>query len=153
MRRHPDRRGRVALGAAISLPVLALLAVAGLAADHVIGQSADRPPATLVGPVAERTYTTAPGGEVREVHRALHGLGDRCAQPESTRSQPAVGRHVAVMLDFARRHPDAQFEIDDENGTSLSLLLVLQDELRECAPALLPGVLDLLPPDLRRPSG
>lgn len=149
MRRHPPRRRPVVLGVAIVLPVLALLAIAGLTIA-LVGQRADRPPATLVGPTAERTYTRVPDGEVSEVHRALHGLGETCAEPESARPEPAVERNVAVILDFVRRHPDGQFQIDDENGTALSLLLVLQDELRGCAPALLPRVQDQLPADLRR---
>ena len=59
MRRHLPRLGPVVLGVAIGLPVLALLAIAGLTIA-VVGQRADRPPATLVGPTDERTYTRVP---------------------------------------------------------------------------------------------
>ena len=146
------RRRRRLLAGAITLPVV-LLAAAWLSVVYATGRPGeDRPPATLLTPTAERTYSTAPESEVRDVHEALHDLGDSCAEGDA-RSPAAIERHVSVILDFAQRHPNARFEIDDESGTSLALLLVLQDELRPCAPSLLPRVQELLPPEQRRPVG
>ena len=145
------RRWRLLAGA-IALPVV-VLAGAWLLVVFAAGRPAeDRPPATLLTPTAERTYSRAPESEVRDVHEALHDLGDTCAERDA-RSSAAVERPVSVILDFARRRPNARFEIDDESGSSLALLLVLQDELRTCAPSLLPRVQEVLPPEQRRPVG
>ncbi|WP_147251713.1 hypothetical protein [Blastococcus sp. TF02-8] len=107
------------------------------------------PPATLLTAPPSRTYTSVPQADVDEVHRALHGLGDACAPEASSRSADAIDGHLDVLLEFVRRHPAGGFRIDDEDATSLSLLLVLQEELRACAPSQIPRVEALLPPRFR----
>lgn len=147
------RRRRLPVRVSIALPFI-LLALAGLlAAVIVVGPKDERAPATLLTRPTESTFTSVPDGDVSQVHAALHGLGETCAEDAVSRSQDAVDRDVSAVLDFARRHPDGRFQIDDENGSSLSLLLVLQDELSTCAPSLLPRVQELIPPQLRRAPG
>ena len=146
-------RQRLSVGAAIAIPTLALLGVAVFTALDLVGQQPQpRGPATLLSPTPERTYSKAPEDQVRNVHRALHRIGDECSDP-GPGTEAVVAQEASVILDFARRHPDARFEIDDESGTPLALLLVLRDELPACAPALVPRVEDLLPGGLREPSG
>ncbi|MFF4728744.1 hypothetical protein ACFY3M_25990 [Streptomyces mirabilis] len=50
---------------------------------------------------------------------------------------------------LSRRYPDARFPIDDETGTTLSLLLVTRQSMRDCAPALAVHVDRALPSDYR----
>ena len=141
---------RALLGTAIVMPTLALLVVAVLSGLHLLGpQPPERAPATLLSPTPERAYSTAPEKEVQAVHRALHRIGDACTDPDPDTTD-VVERQVSVILDFVRRNPDARFEIDDESGTALALLLVLQDELPPCAPTEVPRVQNVLPPDLRQ---
>lgn len=140
------------VGTAIAVPTLTLLTVATFSVLHLLGpQPRERGPATLLSPEPERTYSAAPQDEVRDVHRALHRIGDACTDPGPDTTD-VVGQQVSVILDFVRRHPGARFEIDDESGTPLALLLVLQDELAPCAPTEVPRVQNLLPPDLRQAS-
>ena len=144
---------RLLIGTAIVMPTLALLGVAVFTVLNLLGQQTQpRGPATLLSPTPERTYSKAPQEQVRDVHRALHRIGDECSDPGSD-TEAVVNQEVSVILSFTRRHPDARFEIDDESGTPLALLLVLQDELPVCAPAVVPRVEELLPRDLRGPSG
>jgi hypothetical protein len=82
--------------------------------------------------------------------RTRDGLRDAPTSAGAGHGQ--VERHVAVLLDFARRHPQARFPIDDESGTSLSLLLVVRQELADCDPAHLPDVERLLPRRFRAPT-
>jgi hypothetical protein len=56
------------------------------------------------------------------------------------------------MERFARDYPGGGFTIDDEPGTTLSLLVVLRYELQGCDPSLVPGVEELLPESFRDPS-
>lgn len=135
---------------AMALSLIALVVILALTVTRLLLEpSPERAPATLASRPPEPSYVDVPPREVRDMHRALHGLGDACA--ETGVDQSAVEAQVSALLAFARRHPDGRFAIDDENGTSLSLLLVVQDELRTCAPDLLPRVQDLLPDEMRRP--
>lgn len=56
------------------------------------------------------------------------------------------------MLDFARRYPSVSFPIDDETGTTVSLLAVVRDEVRTCAPSLAGAVDAALPKPYRTSS-
>lgn len=98
---------------------------------------------------SSQRYTAVPTAEVDVAHQALHDLGDACAQQEPSRSPSAVSQATESLLRFATRHPDGRFPIDDETGTTLSLLLVVRDELSTCAPELRPRVDALLPPEFR----
>jgi len=94
---------------------------------------------------------SAPAGRVDEVHRALHALGRACRPSSADRSVDGVRRPVAVMLRFARGYPNAGFRVDDESGSTFSLLVVLRNELETCDPTLVPAVEDLLPAEFRDP--
>lgn len=85
------------------------------------------------------------------MHRALHGLDRVCRGLVPDPNGARVQRHTQAMLQFARDYPRAGFEIDDETGSTLSLLVVLHDELRSCAPQLIPAVEELLPPQFLDP--
>ena len=93
-----------------------------------------------------------PRARVEQVHRALHTMGRACKQSEATREPDAVRRPVAVMEEFARDYPTGGFRIDDEPGSTLSLLVVLRSELQACEPSLLPSVEALIPDEYRDPS-
>ena len=91
------------------------------------------------------------------VHDALHDIAARC--PTETGPTPAtigpdqlstsdrrqLKQDAALIVSFARRHPHAQFPIDDEQGTTLSLLLVAREALGPCSPAAAQTANELLP--------
>jgi hypothetical protein len=79
-------------------------------------------------------------------------MGRACETPGSTRDPAAVARPVEVMERFARDFPDGGFTIDDEPGSTLSLLVVLRYELQTCDPSLVVSVERLLPPRYRDPT-
>ena len=93
-----------------------------------------------------------PRARVDQVHRALHAMGRACKQPVTAREPDAVRRPVAVMEEFARVYPSGGFRIDDEPGSTLTLLIVLRSELQACEPSLLPSVEALIPEEYRDPS-
>ena len=146
----PGRRGLTVLVVAVMICALALATVLAL----VLWPQSHSPqgkeaPAVVVSSAPAPSYTDAPTDEVVQVHTALHGLGEACSVETSSGSLETVERHLATLLAFARRYPDGAFKIDDEDATSLSLLLVLQDELRSCAPSQIPRVQALLPQRFR----
>ena len=131
------------------MPPIGLAVSAGLSLQHLFEQPEDTPgPAVLVSAASTPTHPSVPPGEADQAHRALHRLGEACADHQH-RSQATIDREVEALLGFARRHPRGGFQIDDEHGTSLSLLLVLREELASCDPAALPQVETLLPPRFR----
>ena len=150
---HPrpsSRRWTRSRGVAVLLLALTGLAIVGYAAVYAPGrQSDDGAPARPVSGPAEQTYLSVPQDDVDEVHLALHGLGEACAGEEASPSESALETHVSVILDFVRRYPSGRFQLGDESGSSLALLIVLQDELEMCGPSFLPRVRELLPPELR----
>lgn len=88
--------------------------------------------------------------EVREIHMILHRLETTCAQ--SGRSPAARGQldgDVATIVAFADTYPEARFQVDDESGSALSLLLVAREATRQCAPAASRTLDDVLPERLR----
>ena len=141
----------VALGAL----VLAAVALAGLALWPPSREAqSSSAPARLHRPPPTASFSPVPVPEIEAVHGALHGLGTACAEAPTPAgdAHARIDRHVAVLLEFARRYPQARFPIDDESGTSLSLLLVVRQELEDCDPVHLPEVERLLPPRFRAPT-
>lgn len=92
-----------------------------------------------------RPNETAPPAQVAEIHRALHTLGRVCRPGADTDQTSRAQQPVAVILDFARRHPNVSFPIHDETGTTLSLLFVARDSVRSCAPSLMARIERLIP--------
>lgn len=141
----PGRRGMTVLVVAV-ISALALATVLALVLwPQPHSPQGTEAPAVIVSSPPAPSYTDVPTDEVVQVHTALHGLGEACSVETPSRSLETVERHLSTLLAFARRYPDGAFEIDDEDATSLSLLLVLQDELRSCAPSQIPRVQALLP--------
>lgn len=86
--------------------------------------------------------------QVEPAHRALHDLGRACRRPPD-RDPERVLRSLDTIERFARLNRDARFPIDDEVGTTLSLLVVVRNELASCAPGLLSRVDALIPSEYR----
>lgn len=128
--------------------------LAGMFAGGRTDPAATRP--VVVGGTAESTLPVPtqfpPKARVEEAHRALHAMGRACEKPSSTRDPAAVRQPVEVMERFARDFPNGGFTIDDEPGSTLSLLVVLRYELQNCDPTLVPSVEELLPTRFRDPS-
>lgn len=119
----------VAAAAAFGLVAAALAAGVG-------GSNRDAPPAIVGGtPSGTRSYSTPPPRDVQQVHDALHDFDRWCTPQADDRARRHLARGVELIVSFARRHPDSRFPIDDETGTTLSLLLVTRNELRDCAPS------------------
>lgn len=114
------------------------------------------PASAVQGGTAESMLPTPtqfpPRERVEAAHGALHAMGRACKQPLALRDRTAVARPVEVMEQFARDYPNGGFTIDDELGTTLTLLVVLRYELQDCDPTLVPGVEELLPERFRDPS-
>lgn len=104
-----------------------------------------------VASVPRRTegFSKAPAAEVQRVHAALHDIGRWCESRADLRAPRRLARAADVILIFARRYPKARFSIDDETGSTLSLLLVARYELRNCAPTDAARVDGVLPPKVR----
>lgn len=89
----------------------------------------------VLGPRLGETAAQPTTAEVDDVHAVLHRLEKTCAR---SRSSPAartrLDRDVATILAFSRAYPEARFQIDDESGRTLSLLLVAREATRRCVP-------------------
>jgi len=83
----------------------------------------------------------APKIDAQRVHRELHAVGRVCPPDRTARVRP----HVEAILEFARRYPNVSFPIDDETGTTVSLLILTRYSLRTCAPELADRVNHALP--------
>ena len=101
---------------------------------------------------APRPKDRAPDEQARKVHRALHAIGTICESRETRGRTALVQRHVDTILDFARRYPSVSFPIDDETGSTVSLLIVVRDGVRTCAPTLTSKVNAALPEQYRLPD-
>ncbi|MBP0456040.1 hypothetical protein [Streptomyces montanisoli] len=77
----------------------------------------------------------APTPQVRPVHQALHDIGAKCPPDAGSSSATSLTRDVDRILAFAHAYPHARFAVDDETGSTLSLLLVTRQAMRTCAPA------------------
>lgn len=144
---NPSPHQRLLSPRAAALTVLVLLAVA-LGVTRLLlgapGEKAVRTSATRTAPPS----TLAPA-QVTELHKALHDLDTACSKGRTDTTQQAVARDTQVIVEFAKRYPNAVFPIDDETGRTLSLLIVTRQTLRRCAPQLVAPVDALLPSDLR----
>lgn len=110
-------------------------------------------PADTATPSSTASAVSPPAAEVRPVHGALHDLDARCKPGASSKVQIGLARDADRIVAFARRYPNARFPIDDETGSTLSLLLVARQSLRTCAPAAAATVDGALPPQYRdRPA-
>lgn len=99
-------------------------------------------PAKSPRPVPEATQAT--------VHRALHRLDGLCRRPG--RSTAALRSVTTTALELDRRYPAARgysLQVDDEQATSLSVLLVVRQALRTCAPAQAARIDAVLPRRIR----
>lgn len=56
---------------------------------------------------------------------------------------------AAVITSFAGHYPDSRFDLEDESGSALSLLLAARDDLEECEPAAAAKVNAALPTPYR----
>lgn len=147
--RHP----MVAVLIALALTVAVAM---GLAAALTPAPAPARPVAGVQGGTAEsmlpKPTQFPPRARVEASHRALHAMGRACKQPLETRDPALVRRALEAMEQFAREYPNGGFTMDDEPGTTLSLLVVLRYELQGCEPTLVPEVEELLPERFRDPS-
>lgn len=158
--RHP-------LGAVIVLlAVLAVLAavayagtIAGPVAESFGGSESSTPsaPAPVGGALVAPDRLPAPkeslnDDEVEAPHQALHDLTRACKRP-MTQGPPGTPQSVSAPLriieDFASRHPNAGFVVDDGSATTLTLLIVVRNELEACIPALIPRIDALIPAQYR----
>ncbi|MFJ9011654.1 hypothetical protein [Streptomyces canus] len=113
------------------------------------------------GPDSSRSATATPSAspvrppadQVQPVHDALHDIDARCGGNATAASsdQAPLQRDADRVVAFARRYPNARFPIDDESGTTLSLLLVTRQGLLTCAPEAAATVDRALPSDFRTP--
>lgn len=138
----------VILGAAVVVAAAVLLVWTFKPTEPKSAIVLDRAPSV----VAPQPTGTVSGGVVRQIHRALHVLARNCPsgeRPPRTDHPGRVGVAVDTILRFARNHPDARFAIDDENGTTLELLVVTREQLGSCAPSQVGRVARALPPPYR----
>ena len=160
----PDRPDSAAEAAApplsrragLLLSVVAATVVLALATSAVValrgGSGGGTGSAATAEPSATASFVTPPSAQVRPVHEALHDIDAVCRAKDKSARQTTLTRDVDTIIEFSRRYPDARFPIDDETGTTLSLLLVTRQSMRTCAPALATRVDGALPPDFRDPA-
>lgn len=86
----------------------------------------------------------------RDVHARLHELARTC-RPKAA-DKAALGRTTTAFTRYYKRYPSRRFrmQIDDEQGTTLSALLVLRHALRRCSPRLARQVDETLPADITK---
>ena len=133
-----------------SVAVVLLLLVQVLGVWDSPEQPATKPSSQNVA--IPRPEETAPADAVKPVHRALHSLGQVCRRGGGTDRASHARRPVKVILAFAHRFPNVSFPVHDEIGTTLSLLLVVRDEVQDCAPALTAQVERLIPAEYLAPT-
>ncbi len=148
MTARADHRGRS------WLPVLAatvggvLAFAAALAASSTLFKpSADG--SNSASPTATASYSTPPAAEVKRIRDTLNDIAARCNPHTTVADRRHLDRDVDVVLAVARRYPNAEFPVEDETGHTLSLLLAIRDDLRQCAPSAAARVNDGLPSRFR----
>jgi hypothetical protein len=110
-------------------------------------------PATRTGdtsPTTAPSYMSPPEAEVQRVRDALSDIGARCTPQAGDEAVRRLDHDADVVLDFARRYPNAEFTVDDESGHTLSLLLAVRDDLSHCAPAAAARVDAAVPSQFRQ---
>lgn len=136
-----SRRAGLLLASLVVITSLAFVLVKALSPDHPsLPLMTESPRSTA--PLRDQA---APTAATTRVHQALHALGRICKPNDTTNQTSQARRPVAVILDFARRYPKTTFHIDDETGTAISLLIVVRQSLRSCAPSLMSRVNRALP--------
>ncbi|KPC71789.1 hypothetical protein ADL35_32930 [Streptomyces sp. NRRL WC-3753] len=135
------------LSAVAATVVVALAAAAVVALRDGSGRGGGS--STAVEPSPTVAFVTPPTAQVRPVHEALHDIDAACGTNGGHSGRTSLTRDVDTVIDFSRRYPEARFPIDDETGSTLSLLLVTRQSMRDCAPALAARVDRALPPDYR----
>lgn len=145
---RPDRRRpRLLLSAVAAAVVVALAAAAVVALWGGSGRGSGS--STVAEPTPTGSFATPPTAQVRPVHQALHDIDATCRAKARDGERTSLTHNVDTIIDFSRRYPEARFPIDDETGSTLSLLLVTRQSMRECAPDLAIRVDRALPPDYR----
>ena len=162
--RRPQHRRKVAIAVAgiVSIAVFTALGVRVVTATAP-GSAAPGVVTSGLAPSAGASTSTErlDRRTAQPVHDALHDIAARC--PTETGPTPGTIRagdltaddlrrltqDAALIVAFARRHPHAQFPIDDEQGTTLSLLMVTREALAPCAPAAAASADELLPAEYR----
>lgn len=115
----------------------------------------DAPPtaSTSEAEVAPYTLPTPtqhpPQHRVDEAHKALHALGRACEAPMLSRKPEQIRAPLDLIEGFATDYPSGGFSMDDEPGSTLALLVVVWDELKNCDPAYVPEVERLFPAKYR----
>ena len=142
-------RALLVLIGSVPVVLLVLVLVAGVHRD-----SPDQPVTTRSSQnvAIPRPEETAPAAAVNPVHRAPHILGRVCRPGGDTDRTSRARGPVNVMLACARQFPNVSFPVHDETGTTLSLLFVARDEVRDCAPALTAQVERLIPAEYLAPT-
>jgi len=145
--RNSRRRPDLLLSAVAATVALALVVAAVVALRDRSGGGGG----AAIGAVASRAApaVTPPAAQVRPVHEALHDIDATCRAKGQSGEQTSLARDADTVIAFSQRYPDARFPIDDETGTTLSLLLVTRQGLRGCAPVLAARVNQALPLDFR----
>ena len=135
---------------------LALLAVVAVGVSRALSrESAPADPAPRDTDALVAPYTLPPPKEslddrqAEPAHKALHALGRACKRPSTRRDPETVLRPLRVIENFASQHPDAGFAIDDESGSTLTLLIVVRNELEACDPTVIPRIDALIPSKYR----
>lgn len=141
-RSRPPRPGRVSASsvtplvagaAGFGLVIAAALLRGSPGGDAGTGSPPERNDDTHASP----PQATAPTVEVQRVHDALHDIAARC--PPGGRSLAPAQKELEYDLDlvlaFAKQYANIQVTLDDESGSSLSLLIATRADLRGCAPA------------------
>lgn len=140
-----------------------LLLLAGVTAAGLMALGAvvlDFPDRTEPPIIANGSPTTlnprpkkeAPTNAVQRVHRALHAIGRICQPGDPADRTGQVRPHVQTIVDFARTYPEVSVPLDDETGTTVSLLVVVRYSLRSCSPALAERVNQALPSRYQLPD-
>ncbi len=123
--------------------------VVGALAVVVIGCGAASPPPA---PPASPPDTRAPiPAEVQaEIHATLHAVPRFCnvRRPD----ERGLERRARGLVRYYRRYPSRRFRlrIDDESGSTLSVLLVVRQSLNLCGSPLTESIDRVLPPDISR---
>lgn len=92
-------------------------------------------PAAVAAWVAVDQPSSEPSQEqVIALHASLHRMERVCARKNLTASDTRMLESAArSFVRLYRAYPDARFQIDDESGRMLSVLLVARAELRTCS--------------------
>ncbi|MEU1273230.1 hypothetical protein [Streptomyces sp. NPDC005799] len=144
------RRTRRLDAVVITVAAVATIGFAAVATLAAFDASDTSRPATTT---PSASPVRPPADQIQPVHNALHDIDARCGRKAATISDQAqLQRDADGVVAFARRYPDARFPIDDESGTTLSLLLVTRQGLLTCAPEAAATVNQALPAEFRTPA-